>query len=78
MAVDLTLPDQQDYWKNRARAAEEALKTLSQCFAILCDREEENTIILTDKELIEIQGHPIIMTFHDKEKAEMRIQHVKE
>lgn len=76
MAVDLTLPNQQDYWENRARAAENALKSLSQCFAVLCDREENRTVVLTGKELREVQGHPVIVTVVDMEKDELKVQHV--
>lgn len=76
MAIN-KLVDLENYWEHRARTAEEALKTMTQCFAVLCDREDKRTVVLTDKELIEIEGDPTLITFHDKEKGEMRIQHVR-
>lgn len=74
---DLRLAVLPDYWEQRAKAAEEAVRTLTQCFAVLCDREEKNTVILMDKELIEIEGRPTLITFHNKEKGQMEIQHVR-
>jgi hypothetical protein len=71
-------PDPATYWEARARAAEEAVRALSRCFAILCDREENNTVVLTDKELMEIGPKPFIWTTHNKVKGEMRITYVKE
>lgn len=76
---DIEVPGSLGYWENRAKAAEEAVKSLSMCLAVLCDREENNTVIITDKEFIAIEGSPVMSTFHDKEKGEMRIHHhVKE
>lgn len=69
---------EESFWKDRALTAEDALRSLTQCLAILCDRTDDNMIIITDAEMAEVDAIPNFATFHDKEKAEMHIRHVKE